>query len=62
MNEIKTLDELKALGKEKGLLLLFEKEQDRTLAKFINRIYPGYLTGNYEVMVFRLLKDLGWLK
>ncbi len=61
MQHIKDINELKSLGREKGLQLLAYKEKMGTLDKFIKRIdhNKNYIVGN-EVMVFSLLKDLGW--
>ena len=65
MQHITNINDLKSLGREKGLQLLAYKEQNRTLFKFIQRIAPNYVIADRHerhenVMVFRLLEYLGW--
>ena len=59
MQHIKDINELKALGREKGLQLLAYKEQNKTLFKFIQRLDQKYTNGD-QALVVRLIIDLGW--
>ena len=59
MQHINNINELKALGREKGLQLLAYKEDNKTLDKFIKRLDQKYTNGDQSLVV-RLLIDLGW--
>jgi len=59
MQHITDINELKALGREKGFQLLAYKEQNKTLFKFIQRLDHQYINGD-QVLVIRLIINLGW--